>query len=231
MAPAARKRMGLGGAGEAVLDTQVTDARLTEQQARANGYLVEHVLHSERKALIALAPHGGGMEEKTDRQAQRVAEQLRDLDVAFWVCKGWDEDGDAWNRWHISSHDLHEASFPLLQSVMAERRFERAVAFHGYTPAAGEPDVAIGGLATPEMRTLMKRAIEGLSLGLQVSMEPNKELAGIDPRNIVNRLAQRQQGVQIEQSFSARKAHWRAIADAVAAAYRPILEGQRRHEH
>ena len=39
--------------------------------------------------LIAIAPHGGGIEPHTDEQAERVARPPRSQLASAWRCKGW----------------------------------------------------------------------------------------------------------------------------------------------
>jgi phage replication-related protein YjqB (UPF0714/DUF867 family) len=81
--------------------------------------------------LIVIAPHGGDIERHTDQLAERVASRLRAKAVSSWRCKGFKERGGASDRWHITSTDIHEASFPCLNSVIP-RCFTYAVAFHGF---------------------------------------------------------------------------------------------------
>ena len=60
-----------------------------------------------------------------------VASRLRAKAVSSSRCKGFKERGGASDRWHITSTDIHEASFPCLNSVIP-RCFTYAVAFHGF---------------------------------------------------------------------------------------------------
>ena len=66
----------------------------------------------------ALGPGQGQIEPCTDRQAERVAERLQDKGVSSWRCKGWKQGGGAHERWHITSTDIHPASFPKLGRVI-----------------------------------------------------------------------------------------------------------------
>lgn len=55
--------------------------------------------------------------------------------------------------------------------------------------------------------------------------QPNDEVGGDDPRNIVNRLTENgAHGIQIEQPLEARSGHWLAIADVVADVYAAKLD-------
>src|SRR5262249_62221575 len=79
-----------------------------------------------------------------------------------WRCKGFEEGGGASARWHLASTDIHEVSFPRLNSVIP-RGFPYAVAFHGFD----EPptDVLIGGGAPESLKQEIKTTINGALAG------------------------------------------------------------------
>jgi phage replication-related protein YjqB (UPF0714/DUF867 family) len=224
-------RMGAGGRGRlgtsdefaAILSSQVPDPTLTEAEAEAKSEFVERLRDNGiHKGLVVIAPHGGQIELYTDDQAERVAEVLASKGVSSWRCKGWKQSGDAHERWHITSTDIHPASFPKLGRIIS-RGFRYAVAFHGF----GGSGVLIGGGAPyslkREIELAIERAVVGSGLWVRIA-QPGDDLGGSSSRNVVNRLtAGGANGVQIEQSFSARKYHAEAIADAVAGVYRSKL--------
>jgi len=225
-------RMGLGGRRrlqaddefDAVLDTKVVDPDLSDTEARDAGELVERLDDDGCQAhLIAIAPHGGDIEEHTDEQAERVAKRLGAQLATAWRCKGWKPGGGAFDRWHITSTDLNPVGFPLLNSVIS-RRFTHAVAFHGFDD---EPGVLIGGTAPAEVKEGLARAIrQVLPVGLDVRVAlPTERYGGDDPTNIVNRLSPCG-GIQIEQGPSPRDDHACEIADVVADFFRPSASGQ-----
>jgi hypothetical protein len=75
------------------------------------------------------------------------------------MCKGFgDETKGASDRWHITSTDLHPASFPLLGSIMS-RRFFYGVAFHGFARKEGEANIYIGGAAPPPLKETVQRSL------------------------------------------------------------------------
>src|SRR5262245_61366451 len=160
MGPGGRRRLkSVDGFDGGVLDTKVVDADLNDEKAREAGELVERLSDDGTQAhLIAIAPHGGGIEDHTDDQAERVAELLGAELASSWRGQGWGPDGGpgAFERWHITSTDLSPVSFPLLGSVMS-RRFAHAVAFHGFDD---EPGVLIGGTAPAEVKEAIRRAIQ-----------------------------------------------------------------------
>jgi phage replication-related protein YjqB (UPF0714/DUF867 family) len=217
-----RQRLGTSDEFDAVVDTQVPHPTMSEALAEIAGEFIERLDDNGRqRKLIVIAPHGGDIERHTDQQAERVASRLAVRTVSSWRCKGWKRGGGAFDRWHITSTDIDEASFPCLASVI-NRGFTYAVAFHGFE----ESRILIGGTAPSALKEEIRAAIQGATAGsVDVDIaRPEDGLGGDDPRNIVNRLtAGGANGIQIEQSFAARSSSWAAIADAVAEVYRPKL--------
>jgi phage replication-related protein YjqB (UPF0714/DUF867 family) len=218
-----RQRLGTSDEFDGVLDTQVARSTLSESEAEAAGELIERLDDDGRhRGLIAIAPHGGDIEQYTDQQAERVAKRLSSTSVSSWRCKGWKPGGGAFDRWHITSTDICEASFPLLDSV-SSRGFSHAVAFHGFE----ESRILIGGAAPPALKEEIREAIVRATAGSRIDVDiaqPDDGFGGDDLRNIVNRLtAGGKNGIQIEQSLAARRDFWEAIADAVAGVYRRKL--------
>ncbi len=214
-----RRRLGTGKDFIGTLDSQVPHPTCTDAEAETNSEFVERLGDNGRHTgLIVIAPHGGDIERYTDLQAERVASRLAAKGVSSWRCKGWKRGGGAFDRWHITSTDIHEASFPGLDSVIS-RGFAYAVAFHGFD----DPDILIGGSAPHSLKQEIKAAIEGAIAGLGITVRiarPDEDFNGDNPRNIVNRLtAGGANGIQIEQSLLARASHGQAIADAVANVY------------
>jgi phage replication-related protein YjqB (UPF0714/DUF867 family) len=221
-------RMGAGGRGRlgttaefyATVSSRVPDPTLTEAEAATSSEFVERLAdNGTHKGLVAIAPHGGQIELYTDDQAERVAEVLASKGVSSWRCKGYDANGDAHERWHITATDIHPASFPKLGRIIS-RGFRYAVAFHGF----GESGVLIGGAAPYDLKREIELAIEqavsGSGLWVRIATSGDNGLGGTSRSNVVNRLtAGGANGVQIEQSFPARKYHGEAIANAVARVY------------
>ncbi len=223
MAPPGRLRVGTAAEFDASVDTQVPHPTLSDAEARDQSEFVERLDDDGcQRGLVVLAPHGGFIEQQTDRQAERVASLLDADRVSVWRCKGFKAGGGAFERWHITSTDIHEASFPLLQTIIC-RGFAHAVAFHGFS----EADVLIGGAAPLALKQEIEAAVEEALAGSGILVriaEPSENFGGDSPKNIVNRLTSGgANGVQIEQSEEARQGFWKAIADAVAAVYREKL--------
>ncbi len=218
-----RRRLGTSAEFAGRLNSQVPHPTFTDAQAKANSEFVERLTDDGRhQGLIAIAPHGGDIEPYTDEQAERVGWQLASKRVSAWRCKGWKAGGGTHERWHITSTDIHEASFPQLEKVIG-RQFKHAVAFHGFS----QKGVLIGGAAPGSLKGEIAGAIDealaGSGIPVQIA-DRDDDLGGNSPRNVVNRLTAGQAGgIQIEQSFAARERHWDAISDAVAAVYRRKL--------
>jgi phage replication-related protein YjqB (UPF0714/DUF867 family) len=219
MALPARQRLGTTDEFDAIIDTRVTHPTFSDDEAQAQSEFVERLDDDGcQRMLVAIAPHGGMIERGTDRQAERVASILGAAHASAWRCKGFKVGGGAFERWHITSTEIHEASFPLLKTISA-RGFAHAVAFHGFS----EADVLVGGAAPLPLKQAiacaLKRAVADSDIPVRIA-DPSDGYDGDSPDNIVNRLTVgRGNGVQIEQSIEARTRFWKAIADAVASVY------------
>jgi phage replication-related protein YjqB (UPF0714/DUF867 family) len=214
----ARVRLGASAEFEGRVSPVVVVPDLTEEQAKARGELIERLDDDGKSTgLLIMAPHGGELEPPTDLQAERLAEKLLGKAVSNWRCKAYHPRGGkaAFERWHITSTDISEASYPLLAKV-ASRKFEYAVSFHGMT----DDRILIGGAAPTRLRTeirdAIRLAINDPKTPVDLAM-PGDANGGKDPKNIVNRYTTA--GVQIEQSSRARREHWKEIADAVARVF------------
>jgi phage replication-related protein YjqB (UPF0714/DUF867 family) len=223
-----RQRLNTSAEFTATVDSQVVHPTFTDAEAEANSEFVERLQDDgAHTALIAIAPHGGNIERHTDEQAERVARRLADKGVSSWRCKGFAQGGGASERWHITSTDIHEASFPFLDSVMS-RGFIYAVAFHGFDEPENPIDVLVGGAAPDPLKAEIKKAIDGAIAGTGMAARiatADDAFGGDRPQNIVNRLTvSGANGIQIEQSVRARSLRGQEIADAIASVYRSRLE-------
>ena len=223
MALPARQRLGTAEEFDATIETQVPHPTFSDEEAQAHSEFVERLDdHWGQQGLVAIAPHGGMIERHTDEQAERLASLLGCDRVSAWRCKGFKTGGGAFERWHITSTDIHEASFPLLKTI-ASRGFAHAVAFHGFS----EADVLVGGVAPPTLKQEIAKALKGALAGSGIRVriaDASEHYDGDSPNNIVNRLTVgAANGVQIEQALEAREGFWMAIADAVASVYREKL--------
>jgi phage replication-related protein YjqB (UPF0714/DUF867 family) len=226
MGSTGRKRLGTSDEFVGLLDSQVPHPTFDDADAETNNEFVERLEdNGTHTGLVVIAPHGGDIEPHTDQQAERVASQLAAKAVSSWRCKGFKGEG-AFARWHITSTDLHEASFPRLNSIIS-RGFTYAVAFHGFDDPEILFDILIGGAAPYSLKQDIETAIKGAITGSDITVHiasPDEKFGGDSLNNIVNRLtAGGANGIQIEQSPRARASHWGDIADAVANVYKPKL--------
>lgn len=221
----ARERIAAFDGQKAFVESQVTHPKHSDKEAKEKGEFVKRL--SDRPSedrLVTVAPHGGDIEKWTDREAETVAKLLK---VTCWRCRGYKapEGAGASTRWHITFTDIHEVCFPLLNTIIS-RGFANAVSFHGFSPQDEEEmpaDIIIGGGAPYALKLSIQSslAVALPSDFVVVVAPPGSHLAGDGDQNIVNRLAQNSNGIQIEQNRRVRTNHWRAIAEAVAREYGP----------
>lgn len=201
--------------------------------------------------IAVLAPHGGNIETSTSAQANRFAssyESLTGTPVNLWNVEGkWGNDQTD-ERWHITSTSLNVASYPALQSLLADGVFDDAVSFHGFrgrdqpescgaAPDATPYEIIVGGGAPASLKCLLAVLIQFVtSEAIAVDVrDEGGDLSfsdacghhvttngrdGTEDDNIVNRVAANG-GLQIEQSKTVRDhpTYVDLIPDAVAAAF------------
>ena len=227
MGSTGRKRLGTSDEFVASLESEVPHPTFDDLEAETNGEFVERLEdNGTHTGLVVIAPHGGDIEPHTDQQAERVLSRLAAEAVSLWRCKGFKGES-AFTRWHITSTDIHEASFPQLNSIIS-RGFTYAVAFHGFDDPEIPFDILIGGAAPMYLKQEIENEIKGVITGSGMTAHiatPDEKFGGDSLQNIVNRLTSGgANGIQIEQSPRARSSHWQDIADAVADVYGVKLE-------
>ncbi len=176
MGATGRQRLGTSAEFAGTLTSRVPHPTFSAVQAEANSEFIERLKdNGSHKGLVAIAPHGGDIELYTDRQAERVAARLAAKAVSAWRCKGWKQPEGAFERWHITSIDIHPASFPLLQRI-ASRGFRYAVAFHGF----GQQEILIGGgTAADPLKAEIKGAIERAIAGSGIPCASRHRMRGM----------------------------------------------------
>ena len=202
------------------VNAQVTAVGLTDAEAEDSSEFIENLADNcHNHGLIVIAPHGGNIEKYTDEQAEHVGQKLSSEYVSQWICKGFKKGGGAFARWHITSTEISEESFPKLKTIM-RRHFEYSVAFHGW----GEKSICVGGTMPSDLICEIKKAItKVVPDSIEVKDDGCPEgFNGNNPENIVNRLSTK--GLQIEQSEEARKCYGIDIADAVADVIGPLIK-------
>jgi phage replication-related protein YjqB (UPF0714/DUF867 family) len=171
----------------------------------SSGELVETTMLRPGAQVAVVAPHGGFIERATGTQARRVSTDERLL-ANVWICRG--RAGDAFRRYHITSDDLSEHSFPGLEALLATRH-NHAVSFHGFDAHDGL-DVIVGGRVDHTIKERVQQQLEPRLSSLlmrpaavRLATSTSDPFPGLAPDNVVNRLAQ-SGGLQIEQAAVVR---------------------------
>jgi phage replication-related protein YjqB (UPF0714/DUF867 family) len=216
----ARQRLGTAHGFEANVINPVVATGLTDAQAQLTGEFVERLVDDGKNAaLVVIAPHGGMIEARTDRQAETVTAALA---CSSWICKGWKHGGGCYRRWHVPSTRLSPRSFPGL-ALIANRGFDYAVAFHGISSGG----VLLSGTAPQALKVMVKSAIVAALRDPEIEVaiaQPDDASSGGSPHNVVNWLtADGMAGLQIDQSPIVRAKYWREVADAVISVYSQLI--------
>lgn len=216
---AGRERLGTPDEMKAVVQATVVDTAPPRDGLR----FFEVAIDDRTQAyFIAIAPHGGAIEPRTDDEAKRLRLELvsNAYPATMWTCEGYgDTLKGAFDRWHITSTDLHPASFPLLQTITT-RTFCHGIAFHGFSKRPGDADLYIGGRASDSLKREIRDALKDASLPVHIRIatkDDDPKFQGASPENLINRLAA--QGIHIEQSAEAREFSVN-IVKAIATVYR-----------
>lgn len=201
---------------DATVDATVPHPSFSASTARENGALIERLDDPGSNDLLISTPHGGDIEPFTDEQGARLHSQL-EIETTYWRCRGWNDDGSAFERWHIPTHDISPASFPKLGEI-ADRSFDRSGSFQGIST----DDVRIGGGAP---RSLKRRVVDAISETLPDDIEVSVATEEYQVRTedtLVNAIGDDEGSFWVGQSLEARRNHWREIADATANVLREL---------
>lgn len=221
----------------------------------ANGSFTETAVNAGDSRFALLVPHGNIIETNVSPQIAEVVNTLQSADyeipVNVWEGRGAWGDDQTFQRWHITSINLHESSFPGLREMLDQDKydpqagwaFRRALALHGFTES--DKDLIIGGGTARNAKCLVAKRIRD-ELGTrkdEVAIRIfdgddiidilagtrrvcRRDLEGQSGNNIVNRLAA-DGGVQIEQSGSVRSDQTlrNGVARGAAKAMGELLKG------
>src|SRR5262249_49477865 len=198
-----RERLGTTADTQVTVQARVVDPAPQPGAAPAVRFFELADDDGKQSYFIAIAPHGGEIERRTDEQAVEAVQQVcaAGFLASSWLCKGYgDAAKGAFDRWHITSTDVQPTCFPLLQPLIS-RRFCYCAAFHGFDRGKGEADVYIGGAASRSLKLTIKRALTDLDLPIKVKVSTRHDspkFQGFSAENITNRLATG--GIHFEQS-------------------------------
>jgi phage replication-related protein YjqB (UPF0714/DUF867 family) len=209
---------------------------VSDAQIKRMGELVERLDDDGINAsLVIIAPHGGGIEVNSDTVAEKTLINLGNIGkrVSYWRCKGWKQGIGDYRRWHITSTDINEASFPLLNTII-NRNFDYAISFHGFDRKKRSKEkqhiyIWIGGRADPslkhELRDLIRKNVSGRTVEVSGDLGTKDPFSATKKSNIVNRLAKVDNGIQnaiqIEMAEEVRSnsVDQNGIAEAVKTFY------------
>jgi phage replication-related protein YjqB (UPF0714/DUF867 family) len=220
MGTSGRERLGTSNSFEGMLIKPVVASNMTDEEAEAKDEFVERLVDDgSYTGLCVIAPHGGGIERGSDRQAEAVTQALG---CSSWILKGWKSGGGTSDRWHVTSTKISPRSFPGL-GLIAKRGFAYSVSFHGMA-AAG---VLIGGAGPNDLKQMLRDAIlDELSdpdIDVVIAEEGDAN-SGMSEKNVVNWLTDEGiGGIQLEQSMKVRMEHWQEVVDAVISVYSQLI--------
>jgi phage replication-related protein YjqB (UPF0714/DUF867 family) len=218
----------------------------------ANGSFRETAVRKNDNRFALIVPHGGAIEVKTSDQIAPFVTTLEgttyNIPVNLWKAEGQWSDDQTSKRWHITTTNTSEQSFPALAWMLdqtwfdATHPFRRTLAFHGMT--ADEADIIVGGgtdlNAKCHVATKIKAETGMGPVAVRIYHDDQiidvlasdshrvcrKGLDGDSDRNIINRLAA-DGGIQIEQSGDVRNSttYRDGVANGAAKAIGELLNG------
>jgi phage replication-related protein YjqB (UPF0714/DUF867 family) len=156
---------------------------------------------------VVCAAHGGDVEPGTAAQAIDLAGRLPA--ATCWACLGYDDEGEAFERFHPASSAIRPENHPLLGRI-ADREFETVISLHGL----GEEGLLVGGALDSAVK---HRVADRLDQAVAPAVEPvfEGDYAGVSPENFANWLARDGRGLQIEMGPGVRGEEADAVTDAL----------------
>lgn len=200
---------------------------ISDATAQATGAYYETLVdNGSNTGFCVIAPHGGQIELYTDTMADELETSFNTgtlNPITKWIGRGYNilVGQTGYQRWHITSVDIYEGQYPLLDSIY-ERDFEFVVSLHGQS---GTLRIDIGGntAETTFIDSLVTtlRAAGALS-GVSIVRTESDAIEGQSVNNIGNRLVPTSdQYVQFEMTLDVRNSPTRraAIIAALKTAY------------
>lgn len=231
--------------------TTTTTNHYTENDGFSGSFRETAVRRNDNRFAL-IVPHGGAIETKTSDQIAPFVATLEgttyNIPVNSWRAEGQWSDDQTSKRWHITSTNLSEQSFPALAGMLdqtwfdTDHPFRRTLSFHGMT--TGEADIILGGGTDLNAKCHVATKIKAESgmgpVAIRIYHDDQiidiaadgdrtvcrKGLDGDSARNIINRLAA-DGGIQIEQSGDVRSntTYRNGVANGAAKAIGELLNG------
>ena len=169
-------------------DTYPNFAALEQNERAGIDYAI--VVRREEPAFAIVAPHGGGIEPGTSEIADAIASRK----WSFYTLEGLKRSGNS--ILHITSTCFDE---PMCLVLL--RNTSRVVTIHGEESDDDGEAVFVGGLDGQLGTSIWDQLT---AQGFDVRKHPDRDLQGLDPKNICNR-GTTGAGVQLELSLAVRE--------------------------
>lgn len=161
------------------------------------GHCTELLYDDGGDDVLVCAAHGGRVEPGTGEQALELATRLPS--ATCWACLGYENGGEAFDRWHPASTAIAPDDYPLLAEI-ADRGFETVISLHG----TADDRVIVGGGIDAAVKRRVRDRLEDALDDAAVEAVSSGPYAGVSPDNFVNWLAADGGGLQLEQSPTVR---------------------------
>ena len=107
-----------------------------------------------------LLPHDGGIETKIDGELDTLLSEFERLGMepSVWEGTGQWGSGETFERWHITSTQISEGSFPGFEDLAASDTYDYALSVHGFSES--EPAAIFGGQSNRHEKCYLVDTIE-----------------------------------------------------------------------
>jgi len=142
----------------------VTDGAVTEyehfDEANTGSKYFRECVEVRGGTLAVLAPHGGGIETKISGELDTLLSEFERLgqEPSVWEGYGQWGSGETYERWHITSTQISEGSFPGFEDLAASGTYDYALSLHGFSDA--EVAVIFGGQASRQDKCYLVATLE-----------------------------------------------------------------------
>lgn len=207
-----RQRLGTADRFDGIVDAAVPDPTLSVDEARDQDEFIEHLDDPGGDDLVISSAYGGSIAPRTDEQAALVADRLSAAEPTRWGCKGWNDEGSAFERWYVAPYNISPASFPALEDIY-DREFALGISFRPLS----RDEIHVGGRADESLLSDVAGAVESAvdgDVGVRIrGRDPGREA---DDRLISRLTAADGSGIWIGENATVRSEYAEPIAESVA---------------
>lgn len=138
----------------------VTEYEHFDEANSGSKYFLECVEVRNDDSLAVLSPHGGGIETKISGELDTFLSELESFgrEPSVWEGYGQWGSGETFDRWHITSTQLSEGSFPGLEELVTSDTYQYVLSLHGYSD--NEVGVVLGGQASRQAKCYLVDTLE-----------------------------------------------------------------------